>query len=100
MSRVIPISVFNQTAYSIVAETDFDNTLSMFTEKIAKPMIARRLFVVFSGYQYLHNLRKQGYRTFDGIIDEGYDQIRDDQTRLNAAFEQVLWLCEQDQQQI
>jgi hypothetical protein len=100
LSQIIPIDVFNQTAYSIVAETDFDNTLSMFTEKIAKPMIARRLFVVFSGYRYLANLRRQGYRTFNGVIDESYDEIQDDNARLQAAFEQVRWLCEQDQHEI
>jgi hypothetical protein len=93
LSHVIPIDVFNSTAYSIVAETDHDNTLSFFSEKTAKVLIARRLFVAFSGYHFLHNLRAVGFRTFDGIIDESYDLIRDDQQRYTAAFDQVLYLC-------
>jgi hypothetical protein len=97
LSQIIPTEVFNDTAYSIVAETDHDNTLSFFSEKTAKPMIYKRLFVAFSGYKFLQNLRTLGFKTFDGIIDESYDLIINDRARYSAAFEQVRWLCEQDQ---
>lgn len=100
LSRIIPIKVFNDTAYSIIAETDHDNTLSFYTEKTAKPMIARRLFVAFTGYKFLQNLRNQGFKTFDGVIDESYDLIKDDTERYTAAFEQVRKLCAMDQQQV
>jgi hypothetical protein len=100
LSQVIPISVFNNTAYSILAETDHDNTLSFFSEKTAKPMMARRLFVAFTGYKFLHNLRSFGFQTFDGIIDESYDLIFDHTKRYTAAFEQVKKLCAMDQQEV
>jgi len=97
LSQIIPIDVFNQTAYSIVAETDHDNTLSCFTEKTAKPLIAKRLFVVFSGYKFLHNLRRLGFKTFSDVIDESYDLILNDTVRYSMAFEQVKQLCNMDQ---
>lgn len=100
LSRIIPIQVFNDTAYSIVAETDHDNTLSFFSEKTAKPMIARRLFVVFTGYKFLHNLRNLGFKTFGNVIDESYDLIFDDNERYAAAFEQVKKLCAMDQAEV
>lgn len=100
LSQIIPIKVFNDTAYSIVAETDHDNTLSCFTEKTAKPMLARRLFVAFTGYKFLHNLRRLGFQTFGDVIDESYDLILDDQDRYAAAFEQVKRLCDMDQQTV
>ena len=100
LSQVIPLDVFNNTAYSIVAETDFDNTLSFFSEKTAKPLIYRRLFVAFSGYKFLQNLRDLGFRTFDNVIDESYDLIKDDTARLTAAFEQVKYLCSVPQSEI
>jgi len=100
LSRVIPIDVFNQTAYSIVAETNTDSSLSFYTEKTAKPIIARRLFVAFTGYKFLENLRSAGFKTFDGIIDESYDQIVDDTARYHAAMEQVKFLCNTDQANI
>ena len=100
LSRVIPIKVFNNTAYSIIAETDYDNTLSFFSEKTAKPMIARRAFVAFTGYKFLHNLREQGFLTFLDIIDESYDNEINDNKRYAMAFEQVKRLCDMDQQYV
>jgi hypothetical protein len=100
LSRVIPISVFNDSAYSIVAETDYDNTLSFYSEKTAKPMLARRLFIAFSGYKFLYNLKQFGFQTFDNVIDESYDLISDNTARYTAAFEQVKYLCSQPQEKI
>ena len=100
LSHIIPISVYNNTAYSILTETDFDNTLSFFSEKTAKIFLARRLFVVFSGYKFLHNLRNLGFKTFDGIIDESYDLILDGKQRYTAAFAQVKYLCSTPQAEI
>jgi hypothetical protein len=100
LSQVIPLDVFNSTAYSIIAETDHDNTLSFFSEKTAKPIIARRLFVAFTGYKFLHNLRHLGFRTFDGVIDESYDLILDDNERYTAAWAQVERLCDTPQLEI
>ena len=93
LSRVIPIQVFNDTYYSIVAETDHDNTLSFFSEKTAKALIARRLFVAFTGYKFLHNLRQYGFQTFGNVIDESYDLEINDEKRYTMAFEQVKYLC-------
>jgi hypothetical protein len=100
LSRVIPISVFNDSAYSIIAETDYDNTLSFYTEKTAKALIARRLFVAFTGYKFLQNLRETGFQTFSDVIDESYDLILDDTARYTAAFEQVKLLCAMDQAEV
>ena len=100
LSRVIPLSTFNETAYSIICETDHDNSLSFFSEKTAKPMIARRLFIAFTGYKFLHNLREQGFETFGDVIDESYDLIVDDTERYTSAFEQVKKLCSMNQQEV
>jgi hypothetical protein len=100
LSQVIPMQVYNDTAYSIVAETDHDNTLSFYSEKTAKAFIARRLFVAFSGYKFLHNLRQLGFHTFESVIDESYDLIKNDADRYTAAFEQVKLLCERPQAEV
>jgi hypothetical protein len=100
LSQVIPFSVYNQTAYTVVAETNYDNHYSFYTEKIVKPILAERLFVVFSGQHYLKNLRKLGFKTFDGIIDETYDTIEDYDLRFKLACEQIKYLCSQRQEKI
>jgi hypothetical protein len=100
LSQVIPLQVYNDTAYTIIAETDCDNTLSFYSEKTAKALIAHRLFVAFSGYKFLHNLRQLGFRTFGSVIDESYDLIKNDKERFATAFEQVKKLCELPQEQV
>jgi hypothetical protein len=100
LAMILPIQVYNRTAYSIVAETGLDNRYSFFTEKTAKPMMARRLFVMFSGYKFLQNLRILGFQTFDTVIDESYDLIYNDNDRWLAAFEQVQRLCKMNQSEV
>lgn len=96
LSQVIPLTIYNQTCYSIIAETNFSNEYSFFTEKTAKPIIAKRPFIMFAGQHYLRNLRSMGFKTFDGIIDESYDSISDNKFRWNAACDQIEFLTTQD----
>ena len=52
--------------------------------------------MVFAGQYYLQNLRKLGFKTFDGVIDESYDLVPDMQQRMTDAWRQVESLCQQD----
>jgi hypothetical protein len=99
-SSITPISVYNKSAYSIITETNAYNTFSFFTEKTAKPILGRRLFIVFNGQYFLRNLRQLGFKTFDGIIDESYDNEPDDQKRWQMALDVARWLSEQNQLEI
>jgi hypothetical protein len=100
LSQVIPIDIYNRTNYTVIAETNFSNEYSFYTEKTAKPIIAKRLFVMFAGQYYLRNLRDLGFQTFHGIIDESYDSVEDSRTRWSMAAEQLLWLASQDPNKI
>ena len=100
LSQIIPIRIYNQTAYSVVAETMCDNLYSFYTEKIVKPILARRLFIVYSGQYYLHNLRELGFKTFDGIIDESYDLEPDVEIRGRMIYKQIQFLDQHPQEQI
>ena len=40
------------------------------------------LFIAFTGYKFMHNLRALGFETFDGVIDESYYQEYDANTRM------------------
>jgi len=91
----IPYEIYNQTWYSIVAETRGSGA-PVFTEKTARPLIARRLFVMFSTHRFLSNLRSLGFETFGDVIDESYDEITDDVDRWTAAWQQVEYLLGQD----
>ncbi len=100
LSQVIPIEIYNRTAYTLVTETNGVNQFNFYTEKIVKPILAQRLFVAIAGRHYLRNLRAMGFQTFDGIIDESYDEIADDWERYAQAMEQVKRLCQMPQEEI
>lgn len=100
LSQIIPLEVYQRSAYSLVCETNFDNDFVFFTEKTVKPILARRLFVMIGNRFALARLRSIGFRTFQGILDETYDEIEATDQRFLAALEQLKWLCAQDQSQI
>jgi hypothetical protein len=100
LSQVIPINIYNRTSYTAIAETCFHDNFAFFTEKTCKPIIAKRLFIIFAGRYYLENLRKLGFKTFDGIIDESYDEQFDALVRWRMAYEQMVWLSKQSQDRI
>ena len=100
LSQIVPIEVYNQSAFTVIAETNWDNYYAFFTEKTAKPIIARRLFVMVAGAGYLHALRSMGFKTFSNFIDESYDTIENHQERWQAVCNTINWICQQDQEEL
>ena len=100
MAVVPPVSIYQQCAYSIVTETNAQHNYVFFTEKIARAIVCRRLFIALSSYRYLHYLRESGFQTFDSIINESYDLEVNDTRRWRMAFEQMQVLATMDQQQV
>jgi hypothetical protein len=100
LSQIIPTNIYNETAYTVVAETNYMNAYTFFTEKIVKPILAERLFVVFSGQHYLRNLHNAGFKTFDCVIDESYDEEPDVTKRYAMIFEQMRYLINEPQENI
>lgn len=97
---VLPVSIYNDCWYSIVAETFNDTRGSYYTEKIAKALVAARVFVLFGAQHDLRRLKRLGFHTFGHVIDESFDSIADPQTRYAAAWKQVEWLCDQNPHRI
>ena len=71
------IPYYNDIFVDIVIETNVTGSSFLVTEKLWRPIIARRPFIVMSNPNYLGNLRKLGFRTFDQYWDEGYDSLRE-----------------------
>jgi hypothetical protein len=100
ISQIVPLRIYNQTAYTLVAETNYSNHYSFYTEKSVKPILARRLFVTLGGQHQLRNLRQLGFHTFGNVIDESYDVVEANQDRFKSAMDQVAYLQTQDQEEI
>ena len=96
LSQVVPFVVYNDSYYSVVAETNAVNEFNFYTEKVVKPILGRRLFVAIAGQGYLQRLRSVGFKTFSDVIDESYDLEPDHTTRWGMAMDQVKFLTEQD----
>lgn len=100
LSQVVPLTIYNDSYYSVVAETNAVNEFNFYTEKIVKPILGKRLFIVIAGQGYLQRLRSFGFKTFATVVDESYDSQSDCVTRWRMALDQVKWLTEQDPEEI
>jgi len=78
---------YNDTKYSLVAETNDTNDEIFMTEKIWKPIIAQQPFVVHGNYLYLQRLREMGFKTFANHFDEGYDLELDKDKRIDKIVD-------------
>ena len=77
-------------------ETTIHNDFAMFSEKEAKPIIAKRPFIMFGAKHQLKAFRSLGFKTFDPVIDESYDLVDDKSQRWNKALDSMLVLTEKD----
>ena len=100
LSQLVPCDIYNQCHYSIVAETHCENNWSFYTEKIVKPILAQRLFLVVAGKHYLKNLKQLGFKTFDSIIDESYDNQDVLEVRIKMIVDQIHRLTQADHAQV
>jgi hypothetical protein len=90
-SFFIPHRVYQESWFSIVAESIVRNS-DFYTEKTAKALLGRRVFITFGPQYSLKVLRDNGFKTFGAWIDESYDDEPDDEIRWSLAFEQVVRL--------
>lgn len=75
--------------FHVVNETVFFDQKLHLTEKIFQPVVMSRPFILVAAPGNLDLFRKYGFRTFSHWIDESYDQIVDNDQRLDAIT-QVL----------
>ena len=95
MSFIVPDRIYQNCWYSIVAETNYKSH-NFLTEKTAKPLFAKRIFVCFGSQGHLKFLQAQGFKTFHDIIDESYDNEPDHVRRYEMAWQQIITLAESD----
>jgi len=100
LADVVPVNIYNATAYSILAESTYNNNYFYLTEKSTKCILARRLFIMFAGQYWLRSFQSLGFKTFDCVIDESYDDIENSHERWAKAYAQVKYLCTLDQTEV
>jgi hypothetical protein len=84
---------YEQIALEVVCESNSASDVFILSEKILRPMYYRRPFLVVGSKDYLKNLRKLGFRTFDDVIPNYYDQF-EEFIRVDSVFQILESLIE------
>ena len=99
-SDLIDPEIYNQTHYTAVIETTIHNDFAMFSEKEAKPIMAKRPFIIFGACGQIKAFRSLGFKTFGEVIDESYDLIEDKSERWQKALDSMMALTEKDPKEV
>ena len=75
--------------WHVVTETVFYHKKLHLTEKIFKPIVTQRPFILVAAPGNLAYLKSYGFRTFDNWIDERYDHEEDNDKRIQLIVDQI-----------
>ena len=96
-------NVYHHAFVEIVTECSFYqesyDTIQM-TDKTFKPIVNLTPFIMASSTGHLKVLKKLGYKTFDFLIDESYDEVEDPIKRLKMIKDEITRLSEMDLSEI
>jgi hypothetical protein len=84
--------MFDKYQIEIIIETTTRGQ-GWFTEKTTKCLASGKPFLLYGTPGQLEKLRSMGFCTFDGIINENYDNIKDDEDRFDAIQDEIRRLA-------
>ena len=84
----------------VVPETIFYDDKLHLTEKIFKPIVAHRPFILVAAPNNLAYLREYGFKTFHHWIDESYDSVIDPDQRLDLITQEIARLCRKSHREL
>jgi hypothetical protein len=91
--HILPVTIFNDTAFSLVVETSVFNKNFHPTEKTIRNFLLKKPFIVYSSQYFVQYLHELGFRTFGDVIDESYDVIECPKQRCDAIIREVKRVC-------
>jgi hypothetical protein len=94
MSTYIDIKSCQSALIHVVSETCFYNGKLHLTEKIFKPIVAKQPFLLLASKGNLAYFKSYGFKTFSDFWDESYDDIEDDNERVEAVVNILQKLSE------
>jgi hypothetical protein len=81
------ISDYKETKIEVVLETLFDDVRWHLTEKSLRPIALGHPFILCATPGSLEYLKSYGFKTFDSIFNEEYDQITNAEKRMQAIIQ-------------
>ena len=86
------IRPYKESAMSLISDTIFFKPQGFVSEKVFKPIMYLQPFLVAGPPHYLKDIRDMGFKTFNGLIDESYDEELDDKVRLEKVIGEIIRL--------
>jgi hypothetical protein len=93
MSAKVNFKDLTRALFHVVTETVYFQDKLHLTEKVFKPIVAKRPFFLVAAPGNLAYLKSYGFRTFDRWIDESYDLETDHYIRIEKITFELAKLC-------
>ena len=93
---IVDGEAYRDTYFSLVTETVFNYPYSFRTEKIWKPVAVGHPFIAVANAGFYKGLHRMGFKTFGHVVDESFDNIDNNQDRIERINQVVEDLCQQD----
>jgi hypothetical protein len=82
-------SYYDDSLINIISETEFYTDILQLTEKTFKPIMYQQPFIMIGPPFSLKLLHSYGFKTFNELWDESYDEITDHEMRMKFIFNLV-----------
>lgn len=99
-SAKMDFELSHSALWHMVTETVYFQDKRHLTEKIFKPIISHRPFMLIGAVGNLAYLRNYGFKTFGDYVDESYDNIADNTDRINKITQELIKLCNMSETQL
>jgi hypothetical protein len=96
LSADVNLDQLTSALFHVVTETIYFQDKLHLTEKIFKPIVSKRPFLLVAAPGNLAYLKSYGFKTFDRWIDESYDQEEDHYVRIEKITAEIARLCALD----
>jgi hypothetical protein len=93
LSASVNFDSLTSALFHVVTETVYFQDKLHLTEKVFKPIVAKRPFLLVAAPGNLAYLKSYGFRTFDRWIDESYDAEPDHYIRIEKITFELAKLC-------
>jgi hypothetical protein len=93
LSAQVKLDDLTSALFHVVTETVYFLPKLHLTEKVFKPIVAKRPFFLVAAPGNLAYLKTYGFRTFDQWIDESYDLEQDHYVRIEKITAELARLC-------
>lgn len=84
------VQPYRESIISLISDTIFFKHQGFISEKVFKPIMYLQPFLIAGPPYYLKEIRNMGFKTFDGFIDESYDEEVDDKLRLEKVISELI----------